>query len=160
VDVVHDHDPLADFHAVEEDVPIGHHVLALESGEFGHVGCDPVATMTTSGDSASTVSTVASTRSRQSTASLSTWRGQEAEDAGELGARGPAGGDQDLSPDLRLALEDDHPVAPQRGHPRRLEAGHAGADHEHAPGHRGRTGSPISASRPVPGFWMQVTGLP
>jgi hypothetical protein len=38
VDVVHDDDPLTDLDAIEEDVPVGHHVLAIEPAEVGHVG--------------------------------------------------------------------------------------------------------------------------
>ena len=38
VHVVHEDHPLADLDAVEEDVAVGHHVLAVEPGEGGYMG--------------------------------------------------------------------------------------------------------------------------
>ena len=72
-----------------------------------------------------------------------------------------AGREQDLASELGRLLEEDDAMAAERRHAGRLEPGDAAADHRRpASASPPASDSASSASRPTPGFWTHVTGLP
>ena len=100
------------------------------------------------------------TASRTSTASFRTWAARK-RTMPAYSARAGASREQHLTAQLGRLLEQHDAMAPERRHSRRLQPGHAAADHHDLLG-RCRRDEPRRArrSRPVAGFWTHVTGLP
>ena len=87
---------------------------------------------------------------------------EPARDPGDLLAPGRLGGQVDLAAEAIGGLEQDHLVAAQAGHPGRLHAAHAAADHHH-PAHgpfARRDDVGHYRFRPVAALWMQSASLP